>query len=251
MGRITKQIIYGAGYLIFFGLVGFLIYFGLYRNPPSCFDNKLNQDEIGIDCGGGCIPCELKDLEVIFDPVQVLDAGPDKVTLFSSLQNPSFNYGVEVFYRFDVFGAFVGKIDSISGRTILEEGERDFIVSPGLNLRSGDIDEVTLTFTDVNWYLDEPVPFYSLALDDIQTTIDDNVQVTGIIFNNEPVKFPVVRLTALLRNQFGDVVHASTFTLENLEAFGEANFVIFFPRAELLQNFDPQSTFVSFEAFRE
>src|SRR3990167_10764616 len=38
--------------VILFAIVGGVIYY--FRPAPSCFDNKLNQNEERIDCGGEC-----------------------------------------------------------------------------------------------------------------------------------------------------------------------------------------------------
>src|SRR3989338_4310772 len=35
--------------------------FSKFLPEASCTDNRKNQEELGVDCGGPCGPCELKD----------------------------------------------------------------------------------------------------------------------------------------------------------------------------------------------
>src|SRR4051812_41305378 len=37
--------------LIVFGIPTYFIFF---HKTPNCYDNLMNQDETGVDCGGGC-----------------------------------------------------------------------------------------------------------------------------------------------------------------------------------------------------
>jgi Mg-chelatase subunit ChlD len=49
-----RQVQYGTGFAAFWLLVGTSIYFGYFYNAPTCFDNRHNGAEAGIDCGGAC-----------------------------------------------------------------------------------------------------------------------------------------------------------------------------------------------------
>lgn len=47
-----RRVQYGAGYLTFVGLLSTGVYFMYFYAAPTCFDNKQNGEEIGVDCGG-------------------------------------------------------------------------------------------------------------------------------------------------------------------------------------------------------
>lgn len=47
-----RRVQYGVGYLTFVGLVSTGVYFLYFYAAPTCFDNKQNGEEIGMDCGG-------------------------------------------------------------------------------------------------------------------------------------------------------------------------------------------------------
>lgn len=50
-----RRVQYGVGFSAFLSLVGLVIYFGFYFTPANCFDGILNNKELGVDCGGGCV----------------------------------------------------------------------------------------------------------------------------------------------------------------------------------------------------
>ncbi len=52
MWAFWRRVQYGAGYLAFMGLVSTGVYFMYFYAAPTCFDNKQNGEEIGVDCGG-------------------------------------------------------------------------------------------------------------------------------------------------------------------------------------------------------
>ncbi len=55
MWAFWRRVQYGAGYVTFLSLVSVSVYFLFYYTPATCFDLSQNGDEIGVDCGGGCI----------------------------------------------------------------------------------------------------------------------------------------------------------------------------------------------------
>ena len=68
--RVFKQIVIALIFSLIILSVGELIYLK-HKPPPTCFDNKKNQKEEGIDCGGPCVPCELKN-----NPPLAIDGSP-------------------------------------------------------------------------------------------------------------------------------------------------------------------------------
>jgi peptidoglycan hydrolase-like protein with peptidoglycan-binding domain len=58
--RLRKQIIIGAIFFTIFLAITSGIYLAV-RPQATCFDNKQNGNETGVDCGGSCIPCDLKN----------------------------------------------------------------------------------------------------------------------------------------------------------------------------------------------
>ena len=117
MTRQQKQIFYISAYFLIMVVVALLIYVVFLKPTPTCFDNKLNQNESGVDCGGLCISCELKS-----DPIKLNSAAAlekkEVVIVFASLRNESVNFGSSNFqYNLalkDFSGQIIHQIDSAS-----------------------------------------------------------------------------------------------------------------------------------------
>lgn len=107
-------------------LIGLGITFFLVAKPaPSCTDGKKNQDELGIDCGGGCsrvCPQEIKDLKVVWTRIFKVDDGRyDAATL---IENPNRSHGVkELKYNTRVLDANNLLISIRAGNIFLNPGE--------------------------------------------------------------------------------------------------------------------------------
>ena len=50
-----RQILYILILIIFLSVFGFLIVYPRLNKAPTCFDNKKNGAEGGVDCGGLCL----------------------------------------------------------------------------------------------------------------------------------------------------------------------------------------------------
>src|SRR6185436_141032 len=76
-------------------VVGGALAYSYYKPLPSCFDGRLNGDELGVDCGGKCptvCPIEIQPVRVVWSRVFKLDDGKyDTATL---LENPNPRHGV-------------------------------------------------------------------------------------------------------------------------------------------------------------
>lgn len=82
-------------------------YFALFYNPPSCFDRKLNQDEEGVDCGGGCAKlCAFTADAPSVTFVRAMPAGPGRTDVIAYVENPNLAaYARDARYTVELYGA--------------------------------------------------------------------------------------------------------------------------------------------------
>lgn len=105
--RLRKQIIIGVIFLAIFLSIGSGIYLAV-RPEATCFDNKQNGAETGVDCGGSCIPCDLKN-----NPPLTLQKSPiffvtqnQKIDILLTLINTNTTWGAKSFsYTLTLTGA--------------------------------------------------------------------------------------------------------------------------------------------------
>lgn len=93
---------------IFFVLVLAIIstyLFTVFYKPPSCFDNKQNADEAGVDCGGSCeLVCKQQVIEPIVHWRRLFEVGPGVYNVLAYVENPNPTAGVEIVpYTFGIY----------------------------------------------------------------------------------------------------------------------------------------------------
>lgn len=97
-----KQLIYLSIFVLV--VLGMTYFIWKSSHPPTCFDNKQNQGETDIDCGGPCKAClgEIRNLIIVWSKVfelkeGVYEAGAlvDNPNLFAGL--PSLKYNLKIY----------------------------------------------------------------------------------------------------------------------------------------------------------
>jgi hypothetical protein len=92
---------------------------------PTCFDNKQNQGEEGIDCGG---PCKKQCLGEIKEPLvlwtKFFKIGQEKYDAIALIENPNLFLGLpSVKYQFKLYDKDNALIVSKDGETFINPGE--------------------------------------------------------------------------------------------------------------------------------
>lgn len=243
MNRTWKQVSFGALYLLILVILAAGIYFLYLKPAPSCTDNKQNEEETGVDCGGSCIPCEVKGLTLTTGEVKSFAAGEGQTTLLSKVTNPSQNFTAVFSYEFKVDGVSISD-RQLKGKAVLGPGESEYIVLPALTAPLKDIKNLGFEVTALDWReTKSPRPNASVL---VRTDINQaKVIVSGSFANKSAGQFPAVALTAILFDSDDNILNASITRLENVEAFSQKSFTVFFPEVEgLVQSIDPTKTIV-------
>ena len=120
--RMRLMIVGGIGALVFLLVAGVAI--AIFYKVPTCTDQKQNQDEEGIDCGGSCLRiCTVQ----VASPV-VLFARPLSVSgrtdVIAYVQNPNKNAQAKnAPYSIELYGADAALITRVSGTVDIPAGE--------------------------------------------------------------------------------------------------------------------------------
>ncbi len=232
--RLVKQILYGAGYLIFFGLIILSVYYIWFKPAPTCFDDKQNQGETGIDCGGPCRPCEIKTLSPIQTSwVKYFPAG-EQTVIATEIKNPNLEYGAApLSYVFEIYGSDGKQIKTINNKSFIYSSEIKYLVET-IDITLKEIKEVKLTLFNPIWFSKVEFPEPLTQIRELKTEAAPEKTLgpaaSGFISNKNAFPLPKVRIIAFLLNQNGIQISASKTELENLPAFGERFFKITFPK---------------------
>jgi len=172
--RIIKQLIYGGFYLAVIFLIGFGIYY-VFSSGASCFDNKQNQGEEGIDCGGSCVSCDVKypkDLNVAWARYFPISDG--KILAVASVENLNTEVGSPSFsYEFDVFSKDGKNIKQANNSSFIYAGEKKYILE-AIDIDAKNIDKIEAKISNLNWKEKSQFSKPKVEIRDFKTEISGN-----------------------------------------------------------------------------
>lgn len=238
MSRNAKQFAYGFLYVIVVGLILFWILAPKLTPAPSCFDNIRNQGETGVDCGGPCTPCYLKnakplsvqgtpqlfkaaDLGKTFAAVNFLNSNPD-LGLHSFFYSASF---------LDESGNPVGTVTGYSG---ILPGESKYVIVE-YDASSDDIGKIASVAVQFpqgeSWSQssDFLVPNLSMASGPFLSTTTNAVQISGAIQNGSAFSVPSVDVVAFILDKYGNPVFTGHTVVDNMPSFSTSSFSVYLP----------------------
>lgn len=233
--RLIKQIIYGAGYLILFFGIAYGIYFISFRSSATCFDNKQNGRETGVDCGGQCASCEIKKLSLIeIDWIKYFSTS-NQAIITAEFKNPNDKYGAAEFtYTIDILGNDGGMLKTFSKKSFIYASEIKYIFET-IEANPTNIKNIKISFSDIQWKSISDFQKPKIQTREILTK-DNNgaIEASGVFLNDNAYSLSKVRIVAFLSNSNGIKIAASKTEFENINSYKENYFKIIFPQGVLL-----------------
>lgn len=253
MKRRFKQLAYLTLFFAFWAGVVWLAYISLFAQPPSCFDNKMNQGEEGVDCGGPCktfcINQNLTPPAPLGTP-RVFQPSADLLSVLVEIKNPNPGTALrQVPYKVTVSGEY-GPPLNISGVASLYESEvrRFVLVRPSGGLSGLLSAELDITTSSAQWAAAETFqrPLLNI-LSAITSTSTDGVRVEGTVSSDDALSVTDVTVIALFYDGYGDLVGASQTVLARLNPGESSRFTIAYPD---IPGIDVEATQVTVTAYR-
>ena len=229
--RLAKQILYSAGYIIFFALIIFGVYYIWFQPAPSCFDNRQNQGETGVDCGGPCKPCALKNIMPLKTSWIKEFPVKNQTIITAEIQNPNIDFGAKkLTYTMNIYGKDGSVIQSVMRDSLIYAGEIKYILEL-TDASNTDIADVKIDFSNFDWQSKDDFPNPNIQIRAINTVAGANglgPNVNGLISNNNPFGLSKARIIGFLVNSADIEISASQTELDNLNAFEEKPFQVNF-----------------------
>src|SRR3989344_3882492 len=218
-----RQSFYLLVVVLFFGVFGFLIAYPAFQKEPTCFDNKQNGAETGVDCGGLCLRACLAQV----DPVSLLwtrafRVVPGRYNAVAYLENQNRNAAVvgQIKYRFrfaDANNVYIGKRE---GSTFIPPSGRFAIFEPGVDVGSSIPVYTTFEFTEVpNWVTisQEKIDQLKVSVSEIILRGEDTSPVlSAVVKNNSFFIIPEIDVVVILYDASGNAISASRTYLDKL-----------------------------------
>jgi hypothetical protein len=255
MNPATKKGIYGFVFLLVFVLLSVWVYFSFLKPAPTCSDGIQNQDEEGIDCGGGCVACEvltLQDIRVAREPKIFSTIDGKSMVLLAEVLNPNSNYQASKFsYDFLLYDAGGNVIETVSGEESINALERKLIVETNVHSYRKSVARVSLVIKNPQWTKSFDAVHNPLTVSEGPETdiANGEIRVRGKIRNEGNAPLSNIRVVSILADSRGGELFASQTFLTSMQAFEERSFVVFFPSdTELAKTLDPDHTQVFAQA---
>lgn len=219
--RIRRQFLVFLIIALPFAAIGF--YFVKNVLPQaSCFDNRQNQGELGVDCGGPCIPCELKTPKKVelFWARAVL-VKPNFYDLVAFVRNPnSILVSPKVEYEFALFDEF-GLVSRKIGETFLLADERLHVIEPAIETKRIPT-RVEFKVTNASWELKKEEQPNLIVERREYKIVEDNGRrqsvVEASIFNRSLFNLREVEVFFSLTDRDGNTLGVNKVLLENLDS---------------------------------
>lgn len=214
--------------LFWLGSIGFVVFaayimIGMYQ-PPSCYDRKLNQDEIGVDCGGVCAlmcPSQVRPLNTVWS--RTLQASPSLWSAMAYVENPNSTGKVDnAKYRFIVYDRYNEVILEREGSMFITQGG----IVPVFEGRIDPGDRIPYR-TEFEWI--EPLVWTKIG-DLYSVTVEEQVlsknteqpEITASLVNKEPYPLEDVEVVAIVFDVNNNAIGISKTYVDMLSARGKS-----------------------------
>lgn len=200
--------------VVLFIAVAIAAWFGVRFIPsPTCFDNVRNHGEIGVDCGGPCAPCELKNPKALaIFWARTTRAGKDLFDTTALVENQNeFLASSDIAYEFTLFDE-LGIVAQKTGTAFIYPQERLYIIEPALRTTRRPV-KVEFRIISMTWQLGhESPPQIVVERRDYMTTGDGEKKqsiVEAGVFNATSFDFRTLELDVLVFDPAGNLIGAN------------------------------------------
>lgn len=194
---------------------------------PSCMDQKLNQDEAGIDCGGSCAYLcahEVQEPRVTF--ARTIENGSGRTDVIAYIENrnqsaeaKSARYTVEVFDETgNLLGTKEGTMDLPARSTVS-------LFIPGIYQGIGTAPRAFVSFADDTKWRNARGGENAIAVSQADLVLGDRPRVNAILSNISPTAVYNKTVIATVFNQEGVAIAASQTVVREISGRGTATAV--------------------------
>lgn len=208
------------GAVLFVG-AAIVAWFGARFIPsPTCFDNVRNHGEIGVDCGGPCAPCELKNPKALaIFWARTTRAGGNLFDATALVENQNeLLASSDIAYEFTLFDE-LGVVARKAGTAFIYPQERLYIIEPALRTTRLPV-KVEFRVTGMTWRLGKESPPQVVVERRMYAVAGEGEKKQGVvegdILNATSFDFRAFELNVLVFDLAGNLIGANRVAGDNL-----------------------------------
>jgi hypothetical protein len=219
--------------LIIFIIAIFLIVLKIVNKPATCFDQKQNQGELGIDCGG---PCTLLCRAQYSDPIvlwvrwaKVKNTGTYNVLAYA--QNPNLNIGAKnVPYLFKVYDKNNLLLFQKTGLTYIPPNNNFVVYDDGMNINDKIPARIVFTFLEgISWSKLQTQEINISPISKNLTGEDTKPKLIATMKNKSLLPIKKIEVVAVLYNIDDNAIAFSKTIIDSIDKEGTQDAVFTWP----------------------
>ncbi len=234
---LKRQIFYILILILFLGISGFILIYPSFNKAPTCFDQKQNSDETGVDCGGICAKAcvaEVSPMSILW--ARAFQVIPGRYNAVAYVVNHNKSTAIQkINYRFRFANANNVYIGKREGSTFVPPGGNFAVFEPGIDIGNSISVYTTFEFTQTPNWLQVPkdkINQLKILISDIQLEGETtNPHLFATIKNNSLFTIPNVGVIAILYDSNGNTVSTSRTYLNQLGPLQENDINFTWPQA--------------------
>ena len=223
-----KRRFYVIGGAVLIGMALLTVFvISIIYEAPSCLDQKLNQDETGIDCGGSCAYLcahEVQEPRVTF--ARTIENGSGRTDVIAYIENRNQNaeakdarYTVEVFDEAGtLLGTKEGMIDLPARSTVS-------LFVPGIYQGLGAAPRAFVSFADDTKWRNARGGENAITVTQADLVLGDKPRVNAVLSNISPTAIYNKTVIATVFDQEGVAIAASQTVVREISGQGTATAV--------------------------
>lgn len=205
----------------------------LSRPKATCFDDKWNGNEEGIDCGGDCIPCEIKfatELEISSTQILPVEMANGISQGIFRIKNNNDNLGAKFRYEINLRGSLDENLGSFSGQSFIYPSTIKYLIESKIDLPAVDIKRAEVDIFEVEWFKTDLKPTKLFSVSDVKMEeITDASQlgylkVLGKISNQTARDFSRVEVVVVVYSKTGQLLNVANTSIIGLQSSEIQNF---------------------------
>ena len=229
---LKRKILIAIIVFLFLGAaISFPVYF-LLSTPPTCFDNKQNGDENGIDCGGSCsLMCKSDIIDPIVLWTRTFIVAPGFYNAVAYVENPNANAEAKsANYSLKIYDENNTLITERIGTTYIPPKKRFAIFESAIKSIDREPKRAVFQFTDIPAWdkksiTNDDITIKSSALSNEKTT----PRIDAVVQNKTLKDLNNIEFTAIIFDNTREAVGASKTLVESLPAGTSQNIVFTWP----------------------
>lgn len=219
--RIQRQLIVLIIILLPLAVLGFY-FISKFLPEATCSDNKQNQGEIGIDCGGPCIHCALKKPKPITvfwtRAVNVRQNAYDVAAFIENMNEILATRSLE--YEFTLFDD-LGLVARRTGHVFLYPQERAYVIEPNIQT-AREPTKVEFKVVRALWEVrDESPPNIIVERSNYSLSDESGVRggvVEADVMNRTSFDFKYVEIQFVVLDAAENLLGVNTITIDNVRS---------------------------------